>query len=54
VVVYENDEGITQQVLPPFFNGSGDGGELPDICGCTKKFGAEWFTKESYWVVVLL
>lgn len=47
-------KGLPNKYCLPFFNGGGDGGELPDICGCTKKFGAEWFTKESYWVVVLL
>lgn len=53
MVVYENDEGITQQVLPPFFNGGGDGGEFPDIRGCMKKLRAKRFTKEGYWMVLL-
>ena len=52
-VVRENGEGTVQQVLPPFFNGGGDGGEFSDIRGCTKKPRAERFTKEGYWVVLL-
>ena len=52
-MVRENGEGTAQQVLPPFFNGGGDGGEVPDIRGCTKKLRAKRFTKEGYWMVLL-
>ena len=46
-MIDNNGEVMAQEVMAPFLNCDGDGEQLLDISGSTKKFGAEFFTKEG-------
>lgn len=53
LVISEDSEAVSEEVLPPLPDGGGNGAQFPDIGGSSEHFLTEGFTKKCNGVALL-